>query len=73
MTEEMVSHLLGNIGVPAAICLYTLIRVNQTLKDLTLAINNLATDSDRRLDKIEANVHELKFKVDSLKNKERLV
>ena len=59
MEEEFLVKLLGNIGVPAAVCFYTLFRVNQTLKDLTDAINKLTTDVDRRLDKLEVKTAEL--------------
>lgn len=59
MTEEILLKMLGNIGVPAAVCFYTLYRVNQTLKDLADAINKLTNDVDRRLDKLEAKTTEL--------------
>lgn len=59
MTEELLLKMLGNIGVPAAVCFYTLFRVNQTLKDLTDAINKLTNDVDRRLDKLEVKTAEL--------------
>ena len=39
MEEELLLKLLGNIGVPAALCFYTLYGVNKTLKELTSAIN----------------------------------
>lgn len=45
--------LLGNIGFPAVICLYTLFGVNKSIKELTAAINNLAHDVDRRISKLE--------------------
>lgn len=53
MEEELLLKLLGNIGFPAVICLYTLFGVNKTLKELTAAINKLAGDVDRRISKIE--------------------
>lgn len=59
MTEEILLKMLGNIGVPAAVCFYTLFRVNQTLKDLTDAINKLTNDVDKRLDKLEVKTAEL--------------
>lgn len=59
MTEEILLKMLGNVGVPAAVCFYTLFRVNQTLKDLTDAINKLTNDVDRRLDKLEVKTAEL--------------
>lgn len=53
MEEELLLKLLGNIGFPAVICLYTLFGVNKTLKELTAAINNLTHDVDRRISKLE--------------------
>lgn len=65
MSEELITHVIGNVGVPAAICFYTLFRVNNTLKDLTDAINRLSTDNDRRLDKVESEIRELRFKIET--------
>lgn len=59
MGEETLLRLIGNIGVPAVVCLYTLFRVNVTLKDLTGAINKLTVDVDRRLEKLEDKTREL--------------
>lgn len=53
MEEELLLKLLGNIGFPAVICLYTLFGVNKTLKELTAAINALTHDVDRRISKLE--------------------
>ena len=57
--EEMFLHALSNVGVPAALAFYVLFRVNQTLRDLTDAINKLTVDVDRRLEKVEGNVQQL--------------
>ena len=56
MAEETVLNLLGNVGVPAVICLYTLIGVNKTLKELTNAINKLSSDVDARISRLEGQV-----------------
>lgn len=58
--EELLLKLLGNIGFPAVICLYTLFGVNKTLKELTAAINTLAHDVDRRISKLEDRFDNLK-------------
>ena len=75
--EELLFKLLGNIGVPAAICFYTLYGVNKTLKELTEAINKLTNDVDqheaeqsREISKLKDKVHELNFKVENLLRKE---
>ena len=77
MEEELLFKLLGNIGVPAAICFYTLYGVNKTLKELTGAINKLTNDVDKReaeqsheISKLKDKVHELNFKVENLLRKE---
>ena len=62
--------MLGNIGVPAAVCFYTLFRVNQTLRDLTDAINKLSNDFDRRIDKHSDEIKELRLEVKSLQRRE---
>ena len=73
MEEELMLKLLANIGVPAAVCFYTLYGVNQTLqkqdttlKGLTDAINKLTTDVDRRLDKQEDETRRLQATVTEL-------
>lgn len=70
MESEVLIKLFENIGVPAAICFYTLFRVNQTLRDLTAAINKLTTDVDRRLEKLEDKNRELAAEVKSLRRRE---
>lgn len=77
MEEELLFKLLGNIGVPAAICFYTLYGVNKTLKELTGAINKLTNDVDKHeaaqsqeISKLKDKVHELNFKVENLLRKE---
>lgn len=77
LEEELLFKLLGNIGVPAAICFYTLYGVNKTLKELTGAINKLTNDVDKReaeqsqeISKLKDKVHELNFKVENLLRKE---
>jgi len=56
LAEETILNLLGNVGVPAVICLYTLIGVNKTLKELTGAINKLSNDVDARISRLEGQV-----------------
>ena len=69
MTEELLLKVIGNIGVPAAICFYTLFGVNKTLKELTEAINRMAADI-QKIDRLERQVDELTFKVAHLNWKE---
>ena len=65
MSEETLLHLLGNVGVPAVICLYTLIGVNKTLKELTNAINKLSSDVNERISRLEGQVAALSQRRDS--------
>jgi len=60
--EELILKAVGNIGVPAVICLYTLFGVNKALKELTDAINRMSADV-RKIDDLEREIEELKFKI----------
>ena len=66
MGEEFIANLLSSIGIPAALCFYTLFGVNRTLKELTDAINKLTTDVDRRLDRQEDETRRLQSSVADL-------
>ena len=73
MGEEFLLNMLKDIGLPGAVCLYTLFGVNKTLqkqdmtlKGLTDAINKLTTDVDRRLDKQEDETRRLQATVTEL-------
>lgn len=77
MEEEMVLKLIGNIGVPAVICLYTLYGVNKTLKELTSAINKQTAEFERRalehtheIGELKSKVNELTFRVENLWRRE---
>ena len=80
MPEEIIVKLLENIGVPAAVCFYTLFGVNKTLKELTTAINKLGADVERReleqskeIEYLKRKVSELNIRVEALmKHKEVL-
>lgn len=67
MEPEFLTNILGNIGIPAALCFYTLFEVNKNLKKLSDSIDRLANDVDKRLDKMENTVAELNFKVNAMK------
>lgn len=63
--EELMLKAIGNVGVPAVICLYTLFGVNKTLKELTDAINKMAVDIQKIKD-LENRTHELSYKLEKL-------
>lgn len=56
MEETVLTHLLSNVGIPAAMAFYVLFGVNKTLKELTAAINKLSNDVDKRISKLEDRV-----------------
>lgn len=63
MEETVLTHLFSNVGVPAAICFYTLFSVNKNIEKLIDAINKLSSDIgnfDQRLTRLEQSVHELR-------------
>ena len=66
LEPEFFSNVLGNIGIPAALCFYTLFEVNKNVKKLADSINRLADDTDKRLDKLETRLSELSYRVESL-------
>ena len=77
MGEEFFVNILSNVGIPAAICFYTLFGVNRTLKDLTAAINRQTLEIERReaeqsheISVLKEKVHELTFKLENLARKE---
>ena len=66
MTEEFIAKLVGNIGVPAAICLYTLFEVNKNVKRLAESIDRLSDDLKNRVCKLENDLHDLTAEVKSM-------
>lgn len=66
MTDEILLKLLGNVGVPAAVCFIMLYRVSPAIEKLTDAINALGNDIDKRLDNVEKECHELRYQVNLL-------
>ena len=68
MADEVLLKLLGNIGVPAAVCFIMLYRVSPAIEKLTEAINALGNDIDKRLDNVEKECRELRYQVNSLLN-----
>ena len=55
MTEEFFAHMLGNIGVPAALCFYTLFQVNRSIEKLIQTMEKFEQSIDRLEDKILAS------------------
>lgn len=80
MGEDFLLTALRDVGLPGAVCLYTLFGVNKTLQkqDMTLtylteAINRLTSDVDKRLDKQEDETRRLQSAVDELRHEVNLL
>lgn len=58
--DELFLHALSNVGVPAALCFYTLFEVNRNVKKLSDSIDRLDSDVNRRVTRLEDAVAELK-------------
>lgn len=57
--DEQIFTALANLGFPALICAYLIVRVNQTLQSLTNAIN-LQIETNRAVaEKVNALEHKL--------------
>lgn len=68
MSDEILLKLLGNVGVPAAVCFIMLYRVSPAIEKLTEAINSLGNDIDKRLDNVEKECRELRYQMDAILN-----
>lgn len=62
MEETTIANILSNIGVPAAICFYTLFNVNKSIEKLADSFNRLADVINHRLYQLESEVAALKRK-----------
>lgn len=66
MSEEFILKIIGNVGAPAVICLYTLFEVNKNVKRLAESIDRLSDNVNRRVDKVEDDLHTLTLEVKTL-------
>lgn len=57
--EQFFVQTIGNVGVPAALCFYTLFEVNKNVKKLTDSIDRLDNDVNRRVSRLEEIVTDL--------------
>lgn len=72
MEEQLLASIIGDIGIPAIICFYTLFGVNKTLqkqdvtlKELADAINKLTIDV-KKIERLDSQTRELTYKVEKL-------
>ena len=71
--DWLTPEFFSAVGFPAAICIYTLFGINKTMKELTIAINQLTSDINKRenehaqkLEKLEDEVKALKFRLEGI-------
>lgn len=74
--DEVLMHALSNVGVPAALCFYTLFEVNRNVKKLTDSIDKLDNDITHRVSRLEDTskhngeiIKELQFAVKDLQRR----
>ena len=67
MSEDIILHALSNVGVPAAVCFYTLFAVNKNLEKLTNAFDRWSDLIDRRLKDLEEDVKDIESDIKYLK------
>lgn len=84
MPDDIIITLLKDVGIPTAVCFYTLFGVNKTLKKqdetlkvLTDVIKDLGKDVERReveqsskIERLEREVHQLSYKVENILQKD---
>ena len=66
MEDNLFAHIISNVGIPAALCFYTLFEVNKNVKKLADSIDRFSDDIDKRVNKIEADLRELTVEVKAL-------
>ena len=63
MDDTLFAHIISNVGIPAALCFYTLFEVNKNVKKLADSIDRFNDDIDKRVNKIETDLRELTVEV----------
>lgn len=63
MEDNLFAHIISNVGIPAALCFYTLFEVNKNVKKLADSIDRFNDDIDKRVNKIETDLRELTVEV----------
>lgn len=71
MESFLTPQFVGTIGVPAIICLYTLVEVKHSLDKLTLAISKLNENHSKEIADLKASIQEIRYQVAFLQNKVR--
>ena len=66
MEEQLILTLFSNVGIPAAICFYTLYGVRNSLDKLTDAIKLLTENHNKDFNNLRDEVKELKYKFNTI-------
>ena len=69
MAEEFLVHVFSNIGVPAALCFYTLFEVNKNIKLLNSSVTNLIAEVTRNLNRLADLVDKLDRRIERLEDR----
>ena len=64
--SQILLQLFSNVGIPAAICFYTLFHVKNSLDKLTDAIGALKDNHYKDISSLKDEVKELKYKFNSI-------
>lgn len=62
MPEELIVKTLANVGVPAALCFYTLFTVNKNVEKLTDAVKEWNKSLGERIKDLENDIRDLRRK-----------
>ena len=62
--EQFAMQTIGNIGVPAALCFYTLFEVNKNVKRLSDSIDRLDDNINRRVARLEEIVSDIQKRLE---------
>lgn len=69
MPEDFLVHVFSNIGVPAALCFYTLFEVNKNIKLLNSSVTNLIAEVTRNLNRLADLVDKLDRRIERLEDR----
>lgn len=64
--SQILLQLFSNVGIPSAICFYTLFHVKNSLDKLTDAIDALKDNHYKEISSLKDEVKELKYKFNSI-------
>lgn len=69
LDEQFLVHVFSNIGVPAALCFYTLFEVNKNIKLLNSSVTNLIAEVTRNLNRLADLVDKLDRRIERLEDR----